>query len=101
MNFKIEYTSKFREQLNNSIKQGKDINKLQEVIDFLSVGNKLPAKYNQHKLPGKFNNFWACYIETYWLLIWKEDKNILTLSMNFIGSNSDLYGFENPDELLH
>ena len=42
---------------------------LDDIVDMLSRGEKLPEQNRDHKLQGKFNNSRECHIEPDWLLI--------------------------------
>jgi len=74
-------------------KQGKDINKLYEVIEILANGNILDAKYKDHALINDkyYKDCRECHIEPDWLLIYKYNDNELILFMVETGSHSELF----------
>jgi mRNA interferase YafQ len=51
----------------------------------------LPEKYLDHPLTGNYKGHWSCHILNDWGLIYKIEKNILTLSLTRTGTHSDLY----------
>ena len=53
-------------------KRGKDISKLEIVLDILLSGEDLPIKYKDHQLRGEFQDFRECHIEPDWLLIYRK-----------------------------
>jgi len=57
----------------------------------LQETGKLPDKYKPHKLLGKYTCCWECHIKTDWLLIWRQNNNLLTLLFLNTGTNSDLF----------
>ncbi len=99
MNFKfdnaiydIEITSKFKSDYKKIRKQGKDINKLIEVLEALANGKELDSKYKNHKLINdkKYTNCFECHITPDWLLVYKIKDNELILLLFATGSHSEL-----------
>ena len=93
MKYIIDYTSSFKKQHKKLQKQGKDLNKLYEVIKTLSNGKQLDKKYKNNKLKNNnvFKNCYECHIEPDWLLIYKIEKEILVIILFATGSHSDLF----------
>ena len=91
--YAIKGLSKFKKQLKKIIKQGKDINKLKEVLIVLANGEILNPKYKDHALIDNkyFKNCRECHIEPDWLLIYKYNHDELILFMIETGSHSDLF----------
>lgn len=50
MKYDVDYTNNFKKQYKRIKKQGKDLNKLYEVIEILAKGKEIDAKYNDHQL---------------------------------------------------
>ena len=50
---------------------------------------KLPAKYENHKLSGIYKEYLECHIEPDWLLIYRISDNVVTFIST--GSHSDLF----------
>lgn len=100
MNFKfdnakydIEITSKFKSGYKKVKKQGKDINKLIEVLEVLANGEELDEKYKNHKLINDktFKDCNECHITPDWLLVYKIQDNELVLLLFATGTHSDLF----------
>lgn len=72
-------------------KRGKDLAKLQNVINILASGEELPQKYKDQCLSGNYSKYRECHIEPDWLLIYKIENNILVLTLVITGSHSDLF----------
>jgi mRNA interferase YafQ len=86
---KLVYSSQFKKDYTKVKRQGKDLSQLLIVIEKLMKKEKLPTKYNDHKLTGRWKSFRDCHIEPDWILIYQltEDKLILERT----GSHSDLF----------
>ncbi|EMF0419029.1 type II toxin-antitoxin system YafQ family toxin [Enterococcus faecium] len=87
----IFYTSQFKKDYKKAKKQGKDLNKLKEVLSFLKNGCFLPKSYRDHSLTGNYIGFRECHISPDWLLIYKIDNNQLILTVARLGSHSELF----------
>jgi len=61
----LDATSKYKKQFKKAVKQGKDIDKLREVVNHLLCGEELEKKYRNHELNNnhRYNNCWECHIE--------------------------------------
>lgn len=72
-------------------KRGKNLKKLETVLNILAQGNNLPEKYKDHSLSGNYKNYRECHIEPDWLLIYQIKENLLILIALRTGSPSDLF----------
>ena len=61
------------------------------MLDYLVMEQLLPAKYRDHALSGNYAGFRECHILPDWLLIYKVETDILTLTLTRTGSHSDLF----------
>lgn len=86
-------SNKFNKQLKKIIKQGKDIEKLSNVVKRLANGETLESKYKDHALNDNkyYRNCRECHIESDWLLIYKYNNDKIILYLVEIGSHSDLF----------
>lgn len=91
--YKVRYSSKFKKSLKRITKQGKDIEKLLDVVDKLAVKEELEEKYKNHNLVNDkyYKNCCECHIEPDWLLIYKYNDNELILLLVDTGSHSKLF----------
>ena len=85
----IIYTSQFKKDFKKIVSQGKDISKLELVLDLLLEGEKLPSKFKDHSLVGKWKNHRDCHIEPDWILIYRLLEDALILER--MGSHSQLF----------
>ena len=84
----IRTTTQFRKSLKSVERRGYNIDLLDEVVDMLTKGEKLPEKNKDHKLQGKFE----CHITPDWLLIYEIENDELLLYLTDTGTHSDLFG---------
>jgi mRNA interferase YafQ len=72
-------------------KRGKDIFKLETVLDILLSGKDLPEQYKDHQLKGEMREFRECHIEPDWLLVYRKVDSELILYATSTGSHADLF----------
>lgn len=91
--YKVEYSSSFKKSLKKVTKQGKDIEKLLDVVDKLANNEELEEKYHNHNLISDkyYKDCRECHIEPDWLLIYKYVENDLILLLVKTGSHSELF----------
>ena len=65
--------------------------KIEETIDILASGEKLPLSHRDHKLTGELSAYRECHIMGDLLLIYKIEKDNLILFLVNIGSHSELF----------
>lgn len=65
--------------------------KIEQIIDMLASGKKLPPSYKDHKLSGRFSEYRECHIKGDLLLVYKIEKENLILVLVDIGSHSQLF----------
>ena len=53
-------------------------------------GETLPAEYCDHPLKGDKKGYRDCHIKGDWVLIYRIDKNVLTLVLSETGTHSDI-----------
>lgn len=83
------YSGRFGKDYKRAEKRGKNIKKLQEIIEALRSNTPLPARCRPHKLNGNWAGHMECHIEPDWLLIYKITDETLFLAAT--GSHADLF----------
>jgi mRNA interferase YafQ len=86
---KIITTNQFKKDLKRVSKRGKNIDKLEFIINTLQTENNLDARYRNHLLTGDWFPCSECHIEPDWLLIYQKTQTELILIRT--GSHSDLF----------
>ena len=89
---KVRFSNKFKKDYKLAvIKRGYDQNLFREVVTLLQDQTPLPQKYRDHALKGEYVGHRECHITSDWLLIYKIEQDILTLTLTRTGTHSDLF----------
>ena len=91
MKYAIEFTNQFKRDLKLAKKQGRNLEKLFEVVELLAEGKSLAAKYRDHELVGIYKGTRECHVEPDWLLIYEICGDVLVLMLYRLGSHSELF----------
>ena len=89
--YAVHFSTRFKKDYKRIKKQGKDISLLDKIIPILLSGKKLPWKYKDHQLKGKFSKFRELHIQPDWLLIYTKNETELILTLSRTGSHSELF----------
>ena len=86
-------SSNFKKQYKKVSKQGKDLDKIDYVIDKLAKREELEPKYKDHKLINDkyYINCREFHIEPDWLLVYQYEDNRLNLLLVATGSHSEIF----------
>jgi mRNA interferase YafQ len=87
----IEFTNVYQKDVRLVRRRGLPENELNDIIYKLAEGKPLALKHRDHALQGKYSGYRECHIRPDWLLIYKIDKQILTLVLTRTGTHSDLF----------
>lgn len=89
----MKYTLAISKNFKKSYKKLTKENKLlvYETIEKLLNDEILDKKYKDHQLKGNFKNYKECHIKPDLLLIYRKEKEKLTLTCVYLGSHSDLF----------
>lgn len=82
-------SKQFRKDLKKAKKQGKDLAKLQRVMNMLAGQKPLAAKYRDHPLTGKLKGYRDCHVEPDWVLIYRIKNPEIRFER--IGTHSELF----------
>ena len=91
MKYEIKFSGQFKKDLKLAKKQGKNLDKLFDVVERLANGEVLEAKYRDHDLSGDYKGCRECHIDPDWLLIYEIFDDVLVLLLNRAGSHSELF----------
>jgi mRNA interferase YafQ len=84
----IRRTSQFKRDVKRMQRQGRDLEKLKEVLGTLVKEERLPIRYQDHVLVGQYKGTRECHMEPDWLLIYELTEIEIVLIRT--GSHSDL-----------
>lgn len=82
-------TSQFKKDIAKLKRQGKDLEKIKIVLEYLMYGKDIPQKYKDHPLKGNWENSRDCHIEPDCVLIYTIEGNHVRFER--IGSHSELF----------
>ena len=88
--YAIKRTAKFRKDYKRLKKRGYDMSLLEAVVKKLANGIPLPPQYRDHKMHGDKRGYRNCHVLNDWVLLYKIEKNILTLILAETGTHSDI-----------
>lgn len=90
--YEVIYSNSFKKDLKKVIKQGKDLDKLINIVSKLSVGEALDAKYRNHRLVNDkyYKDCSELHIEPDWLLVYQYIDDELLLLLVRTGSHSEI-----------
>lgn len=91
MKYKVKLTGQFKRDVKLAKKQGKDTDKLFNVISTIAEGKKLDAKYRDHGLSGNYAGCRECHVEPDWLLVYELIDNVLVMMVYRISTHSELF----------
>lgn len=91
--YNIKRSNNFKKQYKKVLKKGKDVSKLEKVIEALASGEQLDKKYKDYNLNDNkyYRGCRECHIEPDWLLVYKIKNDELILFLVETGSHSDLF----------
>ncbi len=85
----IERTNQFKKDLKLARKRGKNLARVQAIIDLLVQDEPLPARHRPHRLIGDMDGYWECHVEPDYLLVYEYLPD--TLMLVRLGTHSDLF----------
>lgn len=88
---KVRYSNKFKKDFKAIIRRGYDITLFEDVVCLLREEKPLLEKYCDHSLKGEYMGHRECHISPDWLLIYKVENDMITLSLTRTGTHSDLF----------
>lgn len=85
----VAAAKRFEKDLALLKKRGRNLAKVEVIVEKLRLGETLEHKYRPHILSGDWEGFWELHIEPDWLLIYEIDEKSLYLIRT--GTHSDLF----------
>ncbi len=92
MIYEVIWTSRFKKGYKLCKKRGLPLEELKTVVELLRTDQVLHEKYRDHELTGKFSGTRELHIQPDWLLCYRKNNGILTLTLVDTGTHSDLFG---------
>ncbi|NCU28404.1 MAG: type II toxin-antitoxin system YafQ family toxin [Candidatus Moranbacteria bacterium] len=86
------YTKQFQKSFIKLLSSGKiKRDEIENAVDILSSGKRLPKKYENHGLQGVYRGYSDCHVRGDIVLIYKLEKDKLVLILVDIGSHSKIF----------
>jgi len=85
----LDVAKQFKKDVNLCKKQGRDLDKLWDIVETLRNREPLNPRHKKHSLFGQYKGSWECHIKPDWLLIWDVEAAALRLIRT--GSHSELF----------
>ncbi len=89
--YKLYFTTRMKRDLKLMQKRGKNLKKLEDILDKLLSGETLPAQNKDHQLKGEMKDYRECHIEPDWLLVYRIEESELILYATATGTHADLF----------
>jgi mRNA interferase YafQ len=90
MALELRTTTAFERDVRRVKKQGKDLDKLETIVNLLQAQEPLPARCRPHSLRGAWAGHWDCHVEPDWILLYKMTDEVSILVRT--GSHATLFG---------
>jgi mRNA interferase YafQ len=87
--FDFVYTGQFKRDMKLAQKHGKDLTKIQKVMERILSAQPLPVKHKDHGLSGSYGGRRECHVEPDWLLIYKPIEGCIICERT--GTHADLF----------
>ena len=92
MIYEVIWTSRFKKGYKRCKKRGLPLDELKSVVEKLRTDQILEEKYQDHELSGVFAGTRELHIHPDWLLCYRKNKGVLTLTLVDTGTHADLFG---------
>lgn len=86
----LVWSKRFKKDYARAISQGKDLRKLDVLLESLMNETPLPANYKDHPLKGEWAHYRDAHIEFDWILIYRVDKEDRSVLLAALGSHSEI-----------
>ena len=94
MKYQVRASKQYKKDYKKTLQSGKDILRLEKVIDTLAAGKKLDDKHRDHALKGNLKGKRECHISSDWLLLYEKNDNELLLLLLRTGDHRHVLNIE-------
>ena len=91
MKRQVIWTGQFKKDYKLAMKRHMNIELLDDIIRQIANGKELDESYKDHELSGNWKGYRECHIQPDWLLIYRIDDEVITLTLTRTGTHSDLF----------
>ncbi len=86
----LVWSKRFKKDYAKSLSQGKDMGRLDVLLELLIDCKTLPEHYKDHPLKGNWSHYRECHVEFDWVLLYRLDKKNKSLLLAALGSHSEI-----------
>ncbi|MDA1292567.1 MAG: type II toxin-antitoxin system YafQ family toxin [bacterium] len=94
MKYRVRASRQYRKDYKKIIRSGKDVSKLEKVIDTIAAGKKLEEKHKDHPLKEGLKGKRECHITADWLLLYEKHDDELLLLLLRTGDHRHVLNIE-------
>jgi mRNA interferase YafQ len=84
----VRWGTAYKRDLKRLSKRGKDLDRLDAVVETIRLGGQLEPRHRDHALTGDRKGFRDCHVEPDWILIYRVDDEAVYLDRT--GTHADL-----------
>jgi len=84
----LKITKRFEKDYKKSVRSGRDMARLKQVMTWIANQKPLPPALRDHKLIGNYQGRRECHLAGDWLLLYKLERNMVIFERT--GSHSEL-----------
>jgi len=92
--YQVRLGKRYKKDLKRIKRSNVDLDRLEDIVEILSKGEKLPETYLDHPLKGHLNGYRVCHIKPDWLLLYKIYKAELMLLLVSTGDHRHVLSIE-------
>lgn len=75
----LKFSTRFQKDVKLCRKQGKNLSKLEKVLEILKSGESIPVQYKDHPLHNNWAGYRDLHIEPDWILVYKIQNDEIIL----------------------
>jgi mRNA interferase YafQ len=91
--YTVEFTNLFKKDVVNAEKRGLNLDLLGTALKILAAEGTLPPEYKPHPLHNNYQDYMECHIQPDWLLVWKQNEDVLILLLTNTGTHAYIFGW--------
>ena len=92
--YAIKPSNRYARDVRRLAKAGYDLDRLEETVEILASGERLPDRFNDHEMKGDLKGIRECHIGPDWLLMYVKDREDLVLLLLRTGTHRAVLGRE-------
>lgn len=87
----LVWSKRFKKDYGRAAMQGRDLRKLDALLEYLTTETPLPPKYEDHPLKGDWAHYRDAHVEFDWILVYRIDRERRCVLLAALGSHSEIF----------